>query len=289
MSERGFSLIELLVATALLVALGGALAAMAAPLRGAFERSAGNREMTGGSRVVLERLIAELREAGSSASVQTARVVLGRVVPTIVPLAHLEASIAGNPSTAVRVTRVPHLAAQGVLREPVAAGSTSLPLRADALCTAISAGCGLRPGMRAVLHDENRAAFVTVQSVGLDAIVRVTAGLPADFPAQSVLAAVVTVAYGLRPEPGGGFRLVRVSDAAEQPLLNGVAAFEVSTSGPDALHLNRVELLLRVEAESGFRGPAGRLFRRAGSAPHAGYWLPDVELRASVLPRNPAR
>jgi prepilin-type N-terminal cleavage/methylation domain-containing protein len=69
MSARGFTLIELLVASAMLLGVMGLVAALSLPLRDGFERSLGAADMTSGSRTVLDRLAAEVREAGSPASV----------------------------------------------------------------------------------------------------------------------------------------------------------------------------------------------------------------------------
>lgn len=62
---------------------------------------------------------------------------------------------------------------------------------------------------------------------------------------------------------------------------------DASRFDADLLRTRAVELRLRVEAPSAlFRGPAGRLFRRAGTQPHAARWVPDVEMRLTVGIRN---
>src|SRR4051794_38754761 len=64
MTDRGFTLVELLLASAGLMVSIAFVAALAAPLRDGFERSLGAADLTGGSRTVVDRLAAELREAG---------------------------------------------------------------------------------------------------------------------------------------------------------------------------------------------------------------------------------
>jgi type II secretory pathway pseudopilin PulG len=55
----------------------------------------------------------------------------------------------------------------------------------------------------------------------------------------------------------------------------------------DLFRVRRVDVSIRVEsALSALRGPAGALFARAGTARVAERWLPDLELRFSVTPRN---
>ena len=95
MSDRGFTILELLVACALLLAVTGVVAAIAVPLRDGFERSLGAADLTGGSRVVLDRLAADVREAGSGASVGRGR--LSDVVAPIVPSASLDSSAWADP------------------------------------------------------------------------------------------------------------------------------------------------------------------------------------------------
>jgi hypothetical protein len=55
----------------------------------------------------------------------------------------------------------------------------------------------------------------------------------------------------------------------------------------DLLRIRRVSVTLRVQAAlSLLRGPAGVLFARAGTARSAGYYVPDLEIRFDIAPRN---
>jgi Tfp pilus assembly protein PilW len=55
----------------------------------------------------------------------------------------------------------------------------------------------------------------------------------------------------------------------------------------DLLRVRRVSVTLRVEsAAASLRGPAGRLFARAGTAPDGHSFVPDQEVRFDVAPRN---
>ena len=55
----------------------------------------------------------------------------------------------------------------------------------------------------------------------------------------------------------------------------------------DLLRIRRVAVTIRVEAAvAALRGPAGVLFSHGGSSRAANRWLPDVELRFQVAPRN---
>ncbi len=286
-SSTGFTVLELLIACALMLATAGAVAAMATPLRDAFERSLGAADLTGGSRAVLERLTAEVREAGSAASVGVGRVRLANVLPTIVPLSDLDSGFATAPARAIRITRIPFLAPQGVLQTDASVGAVALQLETVAPCSAVGFACGLRADTIAVLHDESRATMVTVQSVADGGVVRLRAPLSMTFAAGAVIAAVSVTSYGVRGDPDGSSRLVRATPEIEQPMLESVVDFEVAVFGADPLHVRQVDVRLRVEAASAaLRGPAGRLFRRPGSSRRPAHWVPDIELRTSVAIRS---
>jgi Tfp pilus assembly protein PilW len=286
MSARGYTVLELLIACALLLVVAGAMAAMVTPVRDAFERSIGAADLAGGSRAVIEQLSSDIREAGSGASVGAPDARVTDVLASIVPLADLDAPGAGARNQAVRLTRVPRFAAQGALRVPAAAGDTVLELRSDAQCTATGVACGFAAGTVAIVYDATGVASVTVASIAAG-LVRLTAGLPLPFGAGAAVAAVEVTSYGVRDELDGTQRLVRATRLIEQPLLENVVGFEVTTSGPDARRVERVDIALRVQSPSAsLRGPAGRLFRRAGNAARPSQWVPDVETRISIAPRN---
>ena len=286
MTEDGFTIIELLVACAMLLAIMGLVGALATPLRDGFERSLGAADLTGGSRTVLDRLAADIREAGSGASVGGGR--LASLVEPIVPLATIDSSSWADPAEAFRVTRVPLSAPQGRLLVDAGSGSIVVTLDTSARCTSVGAGCGLRAGASAILYDTAHTQAITIDSVS-GGVVRFTAPLTSAFAAGSVLASITVATYGLRPVPGGAFRLVRLTAATEQPLIDDVVGFSVSVRGADPFHPREVDLALRLEAPSAsMRGPAGRLFRRPGTALRASSWVPDVELRTTVAVRNGA-
>jgi prepilin-type N-terminal cleavage/methylation domain-containing protein len=289
LSDRGFTLLELLIACAMLLAVAGAVATMAAPLRDVFERSLGTTEMAGGSRVALDRVIADIREAASAASVGVPQICFSRVFPTVAVLSDLGASPALGAGRALRISRIPLQAAQGVLRLDAVGGTTTLALDTAARCSAVGRACGFRSGTLAVLHDATRSLPVTVDSVTGAGLVRLTSGLTMAFAAGSVLAAVTVTEYGVRPDPDGSFRLVRIVSGVEQPLLQHVVHFEAVANGPDAFRIERVDLRLRLEAASAaHRGPSTVLFRRPGTSRHATRWVPDVEISTSASPRSPA-
>jgi Tfp pilus assembly protein PilW len=284
--QPGFTTIELLIASALLLIVVAAVAALAMPMRDAVERSLGRSDLTGGSRFALQRLAADVREAGSPASVVAGGPRLDALLPTIVVLQDLDSGGSQPSGRAVRTVAVPFLAAQGVLGATAAAGTVFLRLDPARPCTAVGLACGFRTGMSALLYDATRATVVSVASVTDGGVVQVAAPIATTFGPGAVLAAVTTTSYGLRPESDGSWRLVRVRSGSEQPVLDHVVDFAIAIAGPDLTPVNRVDVRLRLEAASAaLRGPAGYLFRRAGTSTRARQMVPDVELRASIALR----
>jgi hypothetical protein len=237
MSQRGFSLIELLLSCLLLMAVTGAAAAMAIPARHAFERTIGSADLIGGARAALERLVSDVREAGSGASVGSDLYAAADVLASVVPLGGIDLPPA-VPGQAIRITRVPAEAPQGILRQPVAAGDTTLVLETASNCAIGGEACGLRPGTNALVFDQSRAEPVVVTAVAPGGVVLLSTGVRAPYEIGAAVASVVITTYGLRPEADGSQRLVRMmAGGPEQPLLQHVVGFEVhmmATSSPTA-------------------------------------------------------
>ena len=281
MSSRGFTLIELIVAASLLLSVTAAIAALAIPARDAVGRSITQDEMNGGVRVVLDQIATDIREAGSGAAIVNG-VRLGDVTAVVEAFADLDAEAPVESGRAIRLVSVAREAPQGVLRENTLRGSTTTRLETASRCSDIGIACGMEPDTDVVLYDQSRAAFLTVTAVAPPNRVTFGPALSDDFAAGASLAAVTTLKYGVRADPDGAQRLVRVSNGGvEQPLVHHVVDFEVVMQ-PEA-----VSVRIRVEAANAeWRGAATELFRRPGNARHAARWVPDLELRAVVALRS---
>ncbi|HXG87947.1 MAG TPA: prepilin-type N-terminal cleavage/methylation domain-containing protein [Vicinamibacterales bacterium] len=279
MNDRGFTLVELLVACLILSALSAAVVAMSLPSKTAFERTLASADLAGAARTALDRLTLEAREAGSGPTIIAAS--FAAVMNVAQPIADLETAMPANPGEGVRLLTVERLAPQGVTTAPAAAGDSVITVDTGSLqCTQLGAACGLRGGMLVAIVDSARAELHTVTSVSGGAI-RLQAPLAGAFAAQAAVAAVSRLIYGLRRNADGSARLVRLSaGGAEQPLVSNVAAFRVT-------RLDRaLDIVLRIEAASAaFRG-AGGLFIRPGSQGRASQWIPDLGLRATIALRN---
>ena len=287
MNARGISLIELLVACALVALLGGAVAALARPLRDTLARSDASAQLEPAGRAALETIAADLREAGAGAAVADRQWRLSAVLATALPLANLDSNDAVQRGGALRIRRSPTGGAQTTLRANAAAGGAVLLVETAGRCTGGPPWCGFRPGDACVLYSADAAELVSVAAVAAG-VVFVSRPLAMAFPTGAALAAIVTNTYGIRQAIDGSRILVRISPGgAEQPMLDNVIEFEAASDAANLLETTRISVRLRIEAPSAIlRGPAGYLFRRAGSATSARQWVPDVEMLLSVALRQ---
>jgi hypothetical protein len=148
--------------------------------------------------------------------------------------------------------------------------------------------CDFRPADVCVLYNDSAVETVTLAGVGVGTVV-LGRPLANGYSAGAVLSTLVTTLYGTRVMADGSQQLVRISPGgAEQPVLDHVVDFEVASDSTDLARTSQISVRLRLEAPSSdFRGPAGYLFRRVGSAVDARQWLPDVQMLFTVAFRNP--
>ena len=232
---------------------------MAGPLRDGFERSLGAADLTGGSRTVLDRLTADIREAGSGASVGGGR--LASLVEPIVPLATIDSSSWADP-------------AAGLSRH---AGSA---LRAAG---AAAGRCQQRHGRRDARHGRTvhrgRRRVRTQSRSHRDALRRrahasgqrghavwtLSCALPPRSRRRLRAGSVVASMSGhdIRVEAGARRR---VSPRAPRPPPANSRCSTTSwisssaCAAPDPFHPRRSRLTLRLEAPSAsMRGPAGAI------------------------------
>ncbi|HET9191706.1 MAG TPA: hypothetical protein VFO21_02440 [Vicinamibacterales bacterium] len=104
---------------------------------------------------------------------------------------------------------------------------------------------------------------------------------------ENCLYAVVSGAHSPRlPNLAGGFGQVQLTRAmlTDGPWCpDGANAMRYDA---DLLRLRRVRIKVRVQAPTEMRGPAGTLFRRAGTSGAGQHFVPDQEISFDVTPRN---
>jgi type II secretory pathway pseudopilin PulG len=231
MNTRGFTFVELLVAAATVLVVAAALSGLSRGMQRAFDRSVSNVDATGRARSALAAVAAELHRAGSGIAIGAPLQGLVDLTPVVLPRQSLDNAALAAPFTAVTVLRA--TGGQGVLRDPVLAGSAVLRLDADAPSPRQDGTGGFKRGDVALVFDTSRSETVVISSVTPAAwLITLEAPLRHPFEAGAVVAAIERTTYGLRADGAGRGRLVRrTTGGAEQPVVDHVAAFEVSLWG----------------------------------------------------------
>ena len=358
-------MVELLIATLVLLAILAAAAALVEPMRDAFERTVSAGDLGTRGRSAFEILAADIRQAGTG---------LADVAPVVLPHASLDALDPAAPFTALTLVRAPPHAGRGVVRAPVDANAVTVELEDTFACAGIDARCGFAPGDSAAIFDLARLEPIEVADVVESASRLVLArAVTTSFATGASVTAVARTTYGTRVD-SAGTRLVRQTPGgAEQTLVDHVVRLEFSIHGvtapaipatgddepptygpqpprvvdddprdawtagenctlivdatpahaprlarlapvdaiatvdaamlqdgpwcPDAavasrfdadlLRLRAVGIAITVEVASAqLRGPASRLFARAGTGRRATQWVPDLALQAMVTIRS---
>jgi prepilin-type N-terminal cleavage/methylation domain-containing protein len=226
MNTRGFTLVELLIATVVLLAISAAAAALTESMRDAFERTASAGDLGTRSRSALEALVADIRQAGTG---------LADVAAVVLPHASLDSPGGAAPFTALSVVRVTQHAGGGVLRMPIAAGAATLQLEDAFACGGIDGRCGFAPGDAAAVFDAARMEPIEIADVVETASRLVLSrGVTTSFASGAAVVAVERTTYGVRAD-SDGMRLVRLTaGGAEQTLVDHVVHLEFSLLGVTA-------------------------------------------------------
>ena len=222
MNARGFTLVELLVATLLLLVISGAAATLAASMRDAFERTVSAGDTVTRGRSAVEALAIDVRQAGTG---------LADVDAVAVPHASLTRLEIAAPFTALTVLRAAH-GVRGVLRDPLTAGATTLQLEESFGCAGSDRSCGFTPGTLAAIYDGARLERVAVSGIVESASrLILSAPITTSFAAGASVVALATTTYGTRAD-AGGIRFVRsVTGGAEQTLIDHVVDVTFTLEG----------------------------------------------------------
>ncbi|MFN2446835.1 MAG: hypothetical protein ABR606_14790 [Vicinamibacterales bacterium] len=236
MTDRGFTLVELLIATLLTLTILAIALAIVDPARSSFERDAAGAEVAQRLRTGLQALGDDLRGAGAGAAIaEQGR--LADSLPVVEPMIHLDPTApADGRFRAVRIITVPAEAAQARLREALVSGDDPLRLKGPPACPGSRPACGFEVGHDAILfdrtaiHDVVEVATVTVDAGG--GSITTTSPLSGRYAVGAAIAQIEETMYGLAPDGEGGQRLVKVSGAgATMPLLDHVVDFTVDVYG----------------------------------------------------------
>jgi hypothetical protein len=168
--ERGFSIIEMLIATAIMMAVTGATFGLMNPAQGMFVAQPEVSDMQQRLRVAVDTLKKDLLMAGGGTYSGNNKLgSLGQYVATILP--DREGNVSPDPpgtfkctttycgslgaSDAITLMYVPPTSAQTTIRDAMPAQSAELKVDAQAGCPSGDALCGFKEGMQVMIFDDS--------------------------------------------------------------------------------------------------------------------------------------
>lgn len=235
MSARGFTIIELLISAAVIVAVMGVALVVVGQARDALDRDGMGVEAAQRLRAGLDALVRDVRGAGAGPEADAGGA-LAHALPAIELLQPTSVGAGGDALFgSVRVTSAPVGAAFGRLASAVVPGGP-IRLRPPPDCPSLPA-CGFRAGAAAVVYDGS-GAFDRVVVDAIDPAswsLLVDPPLSREYAAGAMVSEVLTSTFDVDVDADDVGRLMRrTAGGALQPIVDHVAAFSVEAFGDAA-------------------------------------------------------
>lgn len=303
--QRGFSVIELLIGSAILCAVCGAVVGLLHDGLAGTPVLEETTDLHQRARVVADAIASELRAAAAG----TPSGALSRYFAAVEPRRPSDA-IGAASADVVTVRYVPAGGAHARLAQPLAPGA-SIAILENAGCPVGTTACGFVANTTAVLFDTNsNVSVVQIDAIGpgVLTISDISSGRSISYPTGTEIAEAIQVTFSfdsstrqLRRAEGGGTFVVADNvtgvafdyfgdDLAPMPLAlfadgpflgNGASAFD-----GDLLRVATIRATVRLETGvDAMRGTDSALFARPGTATR-GRTIPDVVQRIDVALRN---
>jgi hypothetical protein len=310
--DAGFSLAEVLVATAIMLAVTGAIFALAHPQTAAALTQPAGIDMLQRARATGEILLREIAGAGSGLDAGAQRGPLIAYFAPVVPRRFGPAADAFDVarSDALTVITVADSASQTALAAPLIAGASTMAIELPANCPVGTMACGMVQGDSVVVFDREGhydLYEVTGVSPGFASIRPHAGGATHSYAAGEAVAVATARTYYLDRAAA----VLRYSDGdqADAPVIGGLAALvpaggslaplplSIFTDGPwcgdghrrfdaDLLRVRRLRIAIRVEAAPHTVRASGAAYASPGTSRSALLSVPDFEIRFDVTPRN---
>ena len=234
MIERGFSLVELLVAAMVSALVVGALLAVLAPARAAFEATPATIELQQRSRVGLELLASAVRSAGMRERGYPQVPLAGSFVPAVIPAI---ASAAANAFSDIEIFRPAVAGARGVVDRDQAGVGGAIALGSSHDCPHTPDVCGFVVGSTAAISD-GQGRFDIFEVAAADAAQMTLLPLQplsAPYGAGARVFEADAFRYWLAAQPDGSKSMIRTArTGAAQPVVDGVTSLSISLWGEAA-------------------------------------------------------
>ena len=226
----GFTVIELLIALAIVLLLAGALAGLVAPARTVFDRVPAELDLQQRGRTAIDVISNALRSAGTNVAATNE---LGAFATILPAFALADPDESGDAFSSLTVTTPAVNGAQAILAadQPGAFAALTLGLT---LCPNIKEVCGFTPGTMAIITDGagHHDLFEVVSTAAGARTLTADRGLSQAYPAGSAVIEITQDTVSLVGQPDGSFSLMRETAAgAIQPVVDGVASLAFHGSG----------------------------------------------------------
>jgi prepilin-type N-terminal cleavage/methylation domain-containing protein len=258
--NRGFTVIELLIALAIVMSITGVLAQLVEPARAAFDRVPAELDLQQRGRTAIDAISQVVRSAGKNVAATNG---LGALSKIMAPISLANPDQSGQ-SFASMTAIVPVVdGAQGVLGADQNAAAGPLML-ATTPCPDVNEVCGFVRGVTAVIVDGSGhyEVFVVASTTAGSRMLTADRGFMRAYPAGSAVIEIDQYTFSLAVQADGSFSLVRATAAgAVQPMVDFVTAlsFHVSDQQVDfSVTVGAAtEVLRRVLGDRMFRSSIG--------------------------------
>jgi prepilin-type N-terminal cleavage/methylation domain-containing protein len=184
-NERGFTILEMLIATAIMVTVTAAVFGLMDPAQGFFQAQPEISDMQQRVRIGVEALQKDLMMAGAGTYSGTKVGTLGNYMASILP--HREGNLTSDPpgtfkcttdfcedlegSDTITVMYVPPTMAQTTIRQPMPQNSSEIKVNQQPGCPNSDPLCGFKQGMQVLIFDDTGTYdLFTVTNVQTDAL-----------------------------------------------------------------------------------------------------------------------
>ena len=240
-ASQGLTVIELVIALAIVLLLAGALAGVVEPARAVFDRVPAELDLQQRGRTAIDVISSDLRSAGRNVAAMNE---LGSFADLVSAFALTDPDESGEAFSTLTVTTPSLNGAQGILTADQAGAFAALTL-GNTLCPNVVEVCGFRPGTAAIItdgaghHDLFEVASTTVGARTLTP----DRALSHAYPAGSAVIEIDQHTFTLAGQADGSFSLIRETAAgAIQPVVDGVASLVFHSAG------QQVDIAVTVQA-----------------------------------------
>jgi prepilin-type N-terminal cleavage/methylation domain-containing protein len=240
--DTGFTLVELLVASAITLTVTASVFALVNPAHGIFKVQPEVADLQQRLRVGVDVLARALVVAGAGATVGPTD---GPLVNYLAPVLPYRMGLTGSDPIAGRyyrpdaitVLHVPETPSQTTIRDRIAVDAQELRVNAQVNCPQSRAGqlCGFAEKMRVLLFDASGAWDMVTITDAEDPVLRVQSGgnLAVPYEAGSSIVRITSHTYYLKTDIGNGAYQLMHYDGyqSDLPLIDNVVKLEFSYFG----------------------------------------------------------